>query len=72
MKHKIEIGESIKEPLMIPIRGIWNQMQNTTSDLVSLKLSTSDLFIKQFLNPISEVGLMSRSSDQAVFIYGAR
>jgi len=67
-----EIGESMKEPLVTPIRGIWNQMQNTTSDLVSLKLLTSDLFMKQFLNPISEVGLMSISSGQVVFIYGAR
>lgn len=67
-----EIGESMKGPLVTPIRGIWNQMQNTTSDLVSLKLLTSDLFMKQFLNPISEVGLMSISSGQVVFIYGAR
>lgn len=72
MKQKIEVGKSVSEYLQNPIRDVWRQMKNQTSDLVSLNISTSDLFMKKFLNPISEVGLMSRSSDLVVFIYGAR
>lgn len=72
MKHKIEIGESIKEPLMIPIRGLWNQMQNTTSDFVSLDHQTSHLIRNELLNTTIIGWLLSRSSYYITLTYGNR